>query len=99
MSNANAINSKRSISAIEPAVQRKMGHKIHTIYYVNRKEVGIVEVGKKLDQTKEMKDGMIKMSILMHDMLINFAVDKTILRKVKFLRYVINGKQHLYYLP
>ncbi|KAI7851460.1 hypothetical protein BDC45DRAFT_515840 [Circinella umbellata] len=90
-SNADAMNKKRYISAIDPAPRRQMGHKIDTIFYANRKELGLIEVGKKIDQTKEMKDGLVKMPIVMHDMLINLATTKELLRKVKVVGYVING--------
>ncbi|KAG2221417.1 hypothetical protein INT45_012668 [Circinella minor] len=91
-SNADAMNKKRCISAIDPAPRRQMGDKIDTIFYANRKELGLIEVGKKVDQTKEMKDGLVKMPIVMHDMLINLATSKELLRKVKVVGYVINGK-------
>ena len=72
-----------------------MGHKFDTIFHANRKELGLIEVGKKIDQTKEMKDGLVKMLIVMHDMLINLATTKEFLRKVKVVGRVINGKRQL----
>ncbi|KAI7851463.1 hypothetical protein BDC45DRAFT_559392 [Circinella umbellata] len=68
-----------------------MGHKFDTIFHANRKELGLIEVGKKIDQTKEMKDGLVKMLIVMHDMLINLATIKEFLRKVKVVGRVINA--------
>ncbi|KAI7851464.1 hypothetical protein BDC45DRAFT_559393 [Circinella umbellata] len=89
-SNADALNKKRRIRAIHPAPRRQMGHKFDTIFHANRKELGLIEVGKKIDQTKEMKDGLVKMLIVMHDMLINLATIKEFLRKVKVVGRVIN---------
>ncbi|KAI8145553.1 hypothetical protein BJV82DRAFT_498522, partial [Fennellomyces sp. T-0311] len=67
--NADAINNKRSIAALNQTCHRKMGHKMDIIYRTSRKEVGCVEIGKDSDQTKEMKDGLTKMPNVMHDML------------------------------
>ncbi|KAI9251766.1 hypothetical protein BDA99DRAFT_425942, partial [Phascolomyces articulosus] len=62
-------NKKRCISVVEPTTDRKMGHRMDTIYIVNRKETGCIEIGNKDDQTKAMNDGLLKMSIIMRDML------------------------------
>ncbi|KAI7860831.1 hypothetical protein BDC45DRAFT_492939 [Circinella umbellata] len=89
--NGDAKNRKRSIPAIKPATGRKMGHKIDTIYSTNGIEVGCIEVGKDDDQTKSIKDGLIKMPMIMHDMLTQLAETEEVLRKAKVLGYVISG--------
>ncbi|KAG2225687.1 hypothetical protein INT45_012159 [Circinella minor] len=89
--NGDAKNRKRSIPAIKPATTRKMGHNIDTIYSTNGIEVGCIEVGKDDDQTKSIKDGLIKMPIIMHDMLTQLAETEEVLRKAKVLGYVISS--------
>ncbi|KAG2217712.1 hypothetical protein INT45_009075, partial [Circinella minor] len=49
------------ISAVEPTSDRKMGHKMDAIYIAGRREIGCIEIGMEDDQTKEMKDGLLKM--------------------------------------
>ncbi|KAI9488924.1 hypothetical protein BDB00DRAFT_771644, partial [Zychaea mexicana] len=90
--NADALNKKRSISAIEPATNRRVGRKIDVIYSANRKEVGCVEIGKNEDQTKEMKDSLTKMPLIMHDMLSQVAYSQKSLHQVQMLGFVINGQ-------
>ncbi|KAI9498528.1 hypothetical protein BDB00DRAFT_754536, partial [Zychaea mexicana] len=85
-------NRKRSISAIEPATNRRVGREIDVIYSANRKEVGCVEIGKNEDQTKEMKDSLTKMPLIMHDMLSQVAYSQKSLRQVQILGFVINGQ-------
>ncbi|KAI9498538.1 hypothetical protein BDB00DRAFT_783693 [Zychaea mexicana] len=83
---------KRSISAIEPATNRRVGREIDVIYSANRKEVGCVEIGKNEDQTKEMKDSLTKMPLIMHDMLSQVAYSQKSLHQVQILGFVINGQ-------
>ncbi|KAI9498535.1 hypothetical protein BDB00DRAFT_867176 [Zychaea mexicana] len=90
--NTDALNRKRSISAIEPATNRRVGRKIDVIYSVNRKEVGCVEIGKNEDQTKEMKDSLTKMPLIMHDMLSQVTYSQKSLCQVQILGFVINGQ-------
>ncbi|KAI9498531.1 hypothetical protein BDB00DRAFT_867173 [Zychaea mexicana] len=90
--NTDALNRKRSISAIEPATNRRVGREIDVIYSANRKEVGCVEIGKNEDQTKEMKDSLTKMPLIMHDMLSQVAYSQKSLRQVQILGFVINGQ-------
>ena len=85
------MNKKRTISAIEPACNRRMGRKIDVIYSAARKGIGCIEIGKDDNQSKEMKDGMLKMPLIMHDMLIDLSETEELLRHAQVLGYVING--------
>ncbi|KAI7850399.1 hypothetical protein BDC45DRAFT_572894 [Circinella umbellata] len=91
--NCDAINKKRYISAVEPTSDQKMGHKMDTIYTAGHREIGYIEIGKEDDQTKEMKDGLLKMHIVMHDMLIQLAYTETLVRKVHVVGFLITGSK------
>ncbi|KAI9488956.1 hypothetical protein BDB00DRAFT_963026 [Zychaea mexicana] len=89
--NADENNKKRCISAVDPAIHRKMGRKMDLLYESSGKELGCIEIGKDEDQTKEMKDGLLKMPIVMHDMLLQVAFSESLLRCVHVLGFVIVG--------
>ncbi|KAI9466423.1 hypothetical protein BDB00DRAFT_880662 [Zychaea mexicana] len=59
--NAAARNTKRKLSAIEPIANKKMGSRTDTIYKISNIELGCLEIGGQVDETKDFKDSMIKM--------------------------------------
>ncbi|KAI9466416.1 hypothetical protein BDB00DRAFT_880667 [Zychaea mexicana] len=63
--NATASNSKRKLSAVEEVQRKAMGRKMDAIYISGGKELGCMEVVSEADQTKEWKDGMVKMPVVM----------------------------------
>ncbi|KAI8141710.1 hypothetical protein BJV82DRAFT_688407, partial [Fennellomyces sp. T-0311] len=89
--NADTTNNKRSIAALNPTCHKKTGHKMDIIYRTSRNEVGCVKIGKDGGQTKEMKDGLTKMPIVMHDMLAQIAGTEQILRHAHVIGSVISG--------
>ncbi|KAI9497329.1 hypothetical protein BDB00DRAFT_785040 [Zychaea mexicana] len=63
--NATASNSKHKLSTVEEVQRKAMGRKMDAIYISGGKEVGCMEVVSEADQTKEWKDGMVKMPVVM----------------------------------
>ncbi|KAI9488958.1 hypothetical protein BDB00DRAFT_645146 [Zychaea mexicana] len=84
-------NKKRCISAVDPAIHRKMGRKMDVLYQSSGKELGCSEIGKDEDQTKEMKDRLSKMSIVMHTMLLQLASSESLLRRVHVPGFLLAG--------
>ena len=60
-----ARNNKSKLSAINPIANKRMGHRIDTIYSGGGTEVGGLEIGKNNDDTKEFKDNMFKLSLVL----------------------------------
>ncbi|KAI9493974.1 hypothetical protein BDB00DRAFT_820178 [Zychaea mexicana] len=90
--NATARNTKRKLSAIEPITNKKMGSRTDIIYKISNIELGCLEIGGKVDATKEYKDSMIKMPPVLKDMIIAVAERKRAsLRKIHVLGYNINA--------
>ncbi|KAI9490126.1 hypothetical protein BDB00DRAFT_769279, partial [Zychaea mexicana] len=90
--NTDAINKKHMISAFEPAQNRTMGHHIDVIYTTSDTEIGCIEIGKGSDQTKVMKDGLVKLLLVMHDdLLLQLATTEEALRKTHVISFVILG--------
>ncbi|KAI9488284.1 hypothetical protein BDB00DRAFT_848860 [Zychaea mexicana] len=90
--NATARNTKRKLSAIEPIANKKMGSRTDIIYKISNIELGCLEIGGKVDATKEYKDSMIKMPPVLKDMIIAVAERKRAsLRKIHVLGYNINA--------
>ncbi|KAG2217431.1 hypothetical protein INT45_000705 [Circinella minor] len=83
--NSDAINKKRTVSASDSVMNRKMGHRVDVKYATCDAEIGCIEIGKRHDQTKEMKGGLVKMTLIMHDILINWQQLKRHFKKCMFL--------------
>ena len=49
------------------------------VYVGGRKELGCMEIGHDVDQTKGLKDGSMKMPIVMKDMLLQIAEETPLL--------------------
>ncbi|KAI8391810.1 uncharacterized protein BYT42DRAFT_558157 [Radiomyces spectabilis] len=73
MANADALNPKRLLSAMKQAPNAKPGHRMDTIYLAGDKELGCLEIGGTSDISKAMKDGQMKLPIVMKDMLLRIA--------------------------
>ena len=64
------------------------------IYVGAEKEVGCMEVGSEADQTKEWKDGKVKMPVVMQDELREIVQEApALLHKVDIIGYAVHGKQ------
>ncbi|KAI7899317.1 uncharacterized protein BX663DRAFT_219078 [Cokeromyces recurvatus] len=73
---------------------KKMGRKIDTIYAGDNFEFGALETGSKDDQTKEIKDGRLKLPLVMKDILLNIVCKVPgVLNKVHIIGYCINGNK------
>ncbi|KAI7851597.1 hypothetical protein BDC45DRAFT_515360 [Circinella umbellata] len=72
-------------------MDRKMGHGVDVKYSSCDAEIGCIEIGKGHHQTKEMKDGLVKMPLIIHDIFIKLATTEMTFRKVHVLGYAING--------
>ena len=91
--NAAALNGKRKLSAVESTENKKMGRRTDTIYKASGIELGCLEIGDRLDSTKEMKDSMIKLPIVLKDMLRAIVQDMpSIINQTHILGYNINGR-------
>lgn len=94
MANSKATNSKRKLSSIEEVSRKATGRKMDSIYVGAETELGVLEIGsRKNDDTKDLKDGYLKLPIVMKDML-KIIVDKypAIKEKVNIVGYSIQGK-------
>ncbi|KAI9004825.1 hypothetical protein CLU79DRAFT_713434, partial [Phycomyces nitens] len=92
--NSKPINSKRKLSSIEEVSRKATGRKMDSIYVGADMELGALEIGGgKTNDTKDLKDGYLKLPTVMKDML-NDIVDKypTIKEKVNIVGYNIQGK-------
>ncbi|KAG2217377.1 hypothetical protein INT45_007387 [Circinella minor] len=92
--NATASNCKRKLSAVEEVERKIMGRKMDALYIGGEKEVGCMEVGSERDQTKEWKDSMVKMPVVMQDQLREIVQEAPQLKhKVDIVGYSIHGNQ------
>ena len=90
--NAAALNGKRKLSAVDATNKKKMGRRTDTIYKASGVELGCLEIGHQVDSTKEMKDSMIKLPIVLKDMLCAIVQDiPNIINQTHILGYNING--------
>ena len=98
--NASANNNKRKLSAIEPIERQKMGRRMDTVYAGKRQvEVGCMEIGKSINQTKEWQDGRLKMPIVMRDMLMSMVEETpALLHTLHTMGYSINGMLRWHFL-
>ncbi|KAI9007868.1 hypothetical protein CLU79DRAFT_777690 [Phycomyces nitens] len=93
-----AINLKRKLSSIEEVSRKAIGRKMDSIYIGAEMELGALEIGGgKTNDTKDLKDGYLKLPTVMKDML-NDIVDKypTIKEKVNIVGYNIQDNQLSY---
>ncbi|KAI8147850.1 hypothetical protein BJV82DRAFT_575023 [Fennellomyces sp. T-0311] len=91
IANSKARN-KRKLSAIDPSGNKKMGHRIDVIYCGSNIELGGHEIGKDNVDTREMKDGMLKLPIVLKDMLSSVInTMPSLAHRVHALGYNING--------
>ena len=64
------------------------------IYIGGEKELGCMEIGREADQTKEWKDGKVKMPVVIQDELREIVQEATgLLHKVDIIGYAVHGKQ------
>ena len=91
VANATAKNLKRRLSAIEPIQTRKMRHRMDTIFTGGNRELGCIEIGPRLDQTKEFYDSRLKMPLVLRDMLLDIIKAPKLLYKTQTLGYSISG--------
>lgn len=92
MANADARNRKRLLSAMKQTPNAKQGHKMDTIYLAGDNELGCLEISGTNDTSKAMKDGQIKMPIVMKDMLLRIAkTTNARLIDIRILGYNISG--------
>ncbi|KAI7858168.1 hypothetical protein BDC45DRAFT_565515 [Circinella umbellata] len=90
--NAAALNGKRKLSAVDATNKKKMGRRTDTIYKASGVELDCLEIGHQVDSTKEMKDSMIKLPIVLKDMLCAIVQDiPSIINQTHILGYNING--------
>ncbi|KAG2219831.1 hypothetical protein INT45_006274 [Circinella minor] len=90
--NATALNGKRKLSAVDATEKKKMGRRTDTIYKASGVELGCLEIGYQVDSTKEMKDSMMKLPIVLKDMLCAIVQDiPSIINQAHILGYNING--------
>ena len=68
-----------------------MGHRVDVRYSTSDAEIGCAEIGREDDQAKEMKDSLVKMPLIMHDILLKLATTEKTLRQVHVLGYAIIG--------
>ncbi|CAO3674989.1 unnamed protein product [Rhizopus stolonifer] len=98
MANSKATNSKRKLSSIEEVSRKATGRKMDSIYVGAETELGVLEIGsRKNDDTKDLKDGYLKLPIVMKDML-KIIVDKypAIKEKVNIVGYSIQDNRISY---
>lgn len=70
-----------------------MGHKMDTVYLSGKHELGCLEIGGCPDSTKSLKDGKIKMPIVLKDMLLSIIANTdTKPQDIHLVGYIINGK-------
>ncbi|KAI8149278.1 hypothetical protein BJV82DRAFT_587343 [Fennellomyces sp. T-0311] len=92
--NASACNKKRKLSAVDEVQRKAMGRKMDVVYIGGRKELGCMEVGSHVDQTKEWTDGRLKMPVVMKDMLLQIVEEApALLHKIGITGYLINGNE------
>ena len=91
--NAAVASNKRKLSTIDEIQRKSAGHKMDAIYVGERKELGCMETGNDEDQTKELKDGSVKMPTVMKDMLLQIVEETPLLlHKIDIIGYIISGK-------
>ena len=92
--NATQNNNKRKLSAVEEIQRKAIGRRMDAIYIGGFKELGCMEVGPVLDQTKEFKDARIKIPMVMKDMLREIVeTSRSLVRRVHMMGYTIIGKK------
>ena len=94
IANAAASNGKRKLSAIDEIQRKAMGRRMDAIYAGGGIEPGCMEIGTAADLTKELKDGKMKMPVVLKDMLLQIVeAVPTLLHQPNVTGYVINGKR------
>ncbi|KAG0169475.1 hypothetical protein DFQ29_009678 [Apophysomyces sp. BC1021] len=89
--NAAALNSKRRLSAVDVIENRRMGRRVDTVYVSGTTELGCVEIGAAVDQTKALKDNSVKMPSVLRDMLLMVTYTPALLRGCHVLGYSMSG--------
>ncbi|KAI9278901.1 hypothetical protein BDA99DRAFT_429089, partial [Phascolomyces articulosus] len=91
--NTAALNGKRKLSAVDGTENKNIDRRTGTVYKGNGVGLGCLEIGDKVDQTKEMKDSMPKLPIVLKDMLRAIVQDiPSIINQTRILGYNINGR-------
>ena len=88
------MNQNRQSSSIKPISNRKMGRRRDTIFNSGHIELGCTEIGSAKDQTKEIRDSLLKMPIVLRDMLLSATFSPNLLHQSHVIGYSISG---LYY--
>ncbi|KAI9278969.1 hypothetical protein BDA99DRAFT_554561 [Phascolomyces articulosus] len=89
--NVSAVNQNRQLSSIMPISNRKMGRRGDTIFNSGHIELGCTEIGAAKDQTKEIRDGLLKMPIVLRDMLLLATFSPNLLHQAHVIGYSISG--------
>ncbi|KAI9278730.1 hypothetical protein BDA99DRAFT_420074, partial [Phascolomyces articulosus] len=92
--NGAAVNQNRLLSSTEPIQNKKMGRRGDTIFSYGNIELGCTEIGPAKDQTKEFRDSMLKMPIVLRDMLLLTAFAPSLLHQSHVIRYGIFGSYY-----
>jgi len=98
IANGKAMNAKRKLSSLEEVSRKAVGRNMDTIYVDGEMEIGAVESGnQKNDGAKDLKDGYLKLPIVMKDMM-KTIIDKhpAMKKKVNIVGYNIQGKLYPY---
>ncbi|KAG1076935.1 hypothetical protein G6F42_025183 [Rhizopus arrhizus] len=98
IANGKAMNAKRKLSSLEEVSRKAVGRNMDTIYVDGEMEIGALEIGnQKNDGTKDLKDGYLKLPIVMKDMM-KTIIDKhpAMKKKVNIVGYNIQGKLYPY---
>ncbi|KAI9494784.1 hypothetical protein BDB00DRAFT_927974 [Zychaea mexicana] len=89
--NADALNNDRQLSSVKPIAKRKMGRRGDLIFESGKLELGCTEIGAAKDQTKEMRDSLLKLPIVLRDMLLLATFSPSLLHKCHVVGYSISG--------
>ncbi|KAI7855872.1 hypothetical protein BDC45DRAFT_78897 [Circinella umbellata] len=89
--NVTSINQSRLLSSADPIQNRKMGRRGDTIFSCGDIELGCTEIDPGKDQTKGIRDSMLKMPIVLRDMLLSTTFAPSLLHKSHVIGYGIFG--------
>ncbi|KAI8143456.1 hypothetical protein BJV82DRAFT_94164 [Fennellomyces sp. T-0311] len=93
VASAASANNKRKLSTTDEICRKAIGRKVDEVYICGNIELGCMEIGgSSTDQTKEIKDGRMKMPHVLKDMLLDIVTKSpTLVHKVNVTGYLISG--------
>ncbi|KAG2217669.1 hypothetical protein INT45_006178 [Circinella minor] len=89
--NATAVNQNRQLSSIKAISNRKMGRRGDIIFSSGHTELGCTEIGAANNQTKEIRDSLLKMPLVLRDMLLLATFSPNLLHQSHVIGYSISG--------